>query len=56
MTGLCTRLFIETRNHTFAAAEAYLPTRRYCFSKKGAFGFDPTPFPTAGLLPDCDTY
>jgi len=48
-------LFIETRNHAFMAAEAHLPTSRYCFSKKRAFGFDSAPFQTAGLLPDCGT-
>ena len=48
-------LFIETSNHAFAAAETHLPSSRCRFAKKGAFGFDPTPFPTAGLLPDCDT-
>ena len=48
-------LFIETSEHSFAAAQAHLPSRRCRFSKKGAFGFDPTPFQTAGLLPDCDT-
>jgi len=48
-------LFIETRNHAFAAAEAHLPASRYRFSKKKAFGFDSAPFQTAGLLPDCGT-